>query len=87
MASGRESTCIRAMRYNCDTASPTSTRRLADRCFQLQQEKDRLDIFHKLFLVSRQGALHKAPLIPSNGPPRILDLGTGTGIWAIDMAE
>ena len=52
-----------------------------------QQEKDRMDIFHKLFLVSRKGALHKVPLMPNHGPPRILDLGTGTGIWAIDMAE
>ncbi|KAI9682341.1 MAG: Secondary metabolism regulator lae1 [Caeruleum heppii] len=53
-----------------------------------EQEKDRLDIFHKFFLVARDDMLHKAPLIPNNlGQTRILDLGTGTGIWAIDMAD
>jgi trans-aconitate methyltransferase len=29
--------------------------------------------------------LHLAPIKPD--PHKILDLGTGTGIWAIDMAE
>lgn len=52
-----------------------------------QQEKDRLDIFHKLFLVARKDELHRAPFVPNHSPPRILDLGTGTGIWAIEMAE
>ena len=46
-----------------------------------------MDIFHKLFLVARHDILHSAPLIPNQPPMRILDLGTGTGIWAIDMAE
>ena len=46
-----------------------------------------MDIFHKLFLVARNESLHQAPLIPNYDGPRILDLGTGTGIWAIDMAE
>ncbi|MCJ1253639.1 Secondary metabolism regulator lae1 [Lignoscripta atroalba] len=52
-----------------------------------EQEKDRMDIFHKLFLVARNESLHQAPLIPNYDGPRILDLGTGTGIWAIDMAD
>lgn len=30
------------------------------------------------------GKLHNAPL---KNPQRILDLGTGTGIWAIEMGE
>lgn len=30
------------------------------------------------------GNLHLAPLA---NPKRILDIGTGTGIWAIEMAE
>jgi len=53
-----------------------------------QAEMDRMDIYHKFFLVARREALHSTPFIPNydNGP-RILDLGTGTGIWAIDMAE
>ncbi|KAB2575618.1 Secondary metabolism regulator LAE1 [Lasiodiplodia theobromae] len=51
-----------------------------------EQEKDRMDIFHKLFLVARREALHQAPVVPAY-QPRILDLGCGTGIWAIDMAD
>lgn len=31
------------------------------------------------------GELHNAPINPS--PQNILDLGTGTGIWAMDIAE
>lgn len=30
------------------------------------------------------GKLHLAPI---KNPHRILDIGTGTGIWAIDMAD
>ncbi|CCX06764.1 S-adenosyl-L-methionine-dependent methyltransferase [Pyronema domesticum] len=52
-----------------------------------EQEADRLDIFHKLFLVARRGELHRARFRASDGPTRILDLGTGTGIWAIGMAD
>ncbi|KAI9835358.1 MAG: hypothetical protein M1837_003805 [Sclerophora amabilis] len=52
-----------------------------------QPEKDRMDIFHKFFQVARDERIHQAPLFPGHGPMRILDLGTGTGIWAIDMAE
>jgi ubiquinone/menaquinone biosynthesis C-methylase UbiE len=31
------------------------------------------------------GELHLAPI--GENPQRILDLGTGTGIWAIDMGD
>lgn len=51
-----------------------------------EPEKDRMDIYHKLFAVARRDMLHHAP-VPQHGESRILDLGTGTGIWAIDMAE
>lgn len=50
-----------------------------------------MDILHKLFLVARREKLHSAPVPLNNsahwGPTRILDLGCGTGIWTIDMAE
>ena len=49
-------------------------------------EKDRMDIYHKLFTVARRDQLHQAP-IPQHWEPRILDVGCGTGIWAIDMAD
>lgn len=31
------------------------------------------------------GKLHAAPI--DSGKQRILDIGTGTGIWAVDMAD
>lgn len=47
-----------------------------------------MDIYHKIMEVARRGKLHEAPIpVHSADPPRILDLGCGTGIWAIDMAE
>ncbi|KAB8228870.1 class I SAM-dependent methyltransferase [Aspergillus alliaceus] len=50
-----------------------------------EQEQDRLNIFHKLFTVARvSDRLIYAPY-PRNG--RFLDLGCGTGIWSIDMAN
>lgn len=53
-----------------------------------EAEKDRMDIYHQFFAVARRGQLHQAP-VPTqpNVQPRILDVGCGTGIWAIDMAE
>jgi SAM-dependent methyltransferase len=60
-----------------------------------EDEQDRLDMFHKLLSEARRGRLHSAPISSAastvNGPacegPRILDLGCGTGIWAIDIAK
>jgi ubiquinone/menaquinone biosynthesis C-methylase UbiE len=47
-----------------------------------------MDIYHKIFEVARRESLHSVPLYPNpHDPPRILDVGCGTGIWAIDMAE
>ena len=50
-----------------------------------QKESDRLDIMHKLTEVTLGGKLNLAP-VPSN-PQRILDIGTGTGIWAMEMGK
>jgi SAM-dependent methyltransferase len=51
-----------------------------------ETELERLDVFHKIFLVARKDVLHSAPLHNQHNP-RILDLGCGTGIWGIDMAD
>ncbi|KAJ5096733.1 Secondary metabolism regulator laeA [Penicillium angulare] len=50
-----------------------------------EEEQDRLDIFHKLMTVARASdGLIYAPH-PANS--RILDLGCGTGIWCIEVAN
>ncbi|KAL1987597.1 hypothetical protein VTN96DRAFT_3197 [Rasamsonia emersonii] len=51
-----------------------------------EQEQDRLDMFHHIFKLALGGKLFLAP-IQREGPLRILDIGTGTGIWAIEMAD
>jgi hypothetical protein len=47
-----------------------------------EQELDRLDMQHHMFKLINNGRLFLAPL---KGPKRILDIGTGTGIWPIEM--
>ncbi|KAJ5913420.1 hypothetical protein N7504_002303 [Penicillium tannophilum] len=49
-----------------------------------EEEQDRMDLAHHIWLVLLKGELYKAPV---KNPQKILDLGTGTGIWAIDIAE
>jgi methylase of polypeptide subunit release factors len=44
-----------------------------------------MDLNHEILLQLLQGELHKSPI--GKTPERILDVGTGTGVWAIDMAE
>ncbi|KAI1435540.1 methyltransferase LaeA [Xylaria sp. CBS 124048] len=53
-------------------------------------ECDRLDIMHKFFLVVAQSTGTLLDSLPSNKlpiQPKVLDLGCGTGIWAIDIAD
>ncbi|PVI02860.1 S-adenosyl-L-methionine-dependent methyltransferase [Periconia macrospinosa] len=50
-----------------------------------EEENDRLDLFHHIQTLRLGGELHLAPIGPE--PGRILDVGTGTGIWAIDMGD
>ena len=49
-----------------------------------EDELDRMDLEHEIFLMLLDNRLHLAPL---TSPQRILDVGTGTGIWAIQMAD
>jgi ubiquinone/menaquinone biosynthesis C-methylase UbiE len=44
----------------------------------------RLDLHHEMMRLLWNDKLHESPL---DKPHRILDIGTGTGIWAIDMAD
>jgi len=48
-------------------------------------EQDRLDLKHHVFKLILGGKLLLAPIDPN--PQRILDIGTGTGIWAIEAAD
>jgi len=41
-------------------------------------------MYHEVLLLLLDRKLHQAPL---KNPQRIMDVGTGTGIWAIDMAD
>ncbi|KAJ5707343.1 hypothetical protein N7488_007144 [Penicillium malachiteum] len=49
-----------------------------------EEEQDRMDLAHHIWLMLMRGELYKAPI---RDPRKILDLGTGTGIWALDIAE
>jgi methylase of polypeptide subunit release factors len=44
-----------------------------------------MDLVHHEYSLLLEGKLHLAPVDPN--AQRVLDLGTGTGIWAIDFAE
>ncbi|OBS25028.1 hypothetical protein FPOA_05564 [Fusarium poae] len=52
-------------------------------------EQDRLDFQHSLCLLAFDNQLHLAPIYQEGSIPvrRVLDVGTGTGIWAIDFAD
>ena len=50
-----------------------------------EQEQDRNDLQHAKFMLLLGARLHLAPI--SDEPQKILDLGTGSGIWSIDMAD
>ncbi|KAK8085652.1 hypothetical protein PG997_006923 [Apiospora hydei] len=47
-------------------------------------EQDRLDLQHQAFKVLLEDRLYLAPI---REPQRVLDIGTGTGIWAIDFGS
>ncbi|KAF6822500.1 methyltransferase domain-containing protein [Colletotrichum musicola] len=47
-------------------------------------EQEREDMKHSMVVTLCGGKLHGAPL---ENPRKIIDVGTGTGIWAIDMGD
>ncbi|KFA80434.1 hypothetical protein S40288_07047 [Stachybotrys chartarum IBT 40288] len=51
-----------------------------------EEERCRLDLFHRIVLEAQGNNLFRSSLDVTK-PLRVLDLGTGTGIWAIQMAE
>ena len=49
-----------------------------------EAEQDRLDMQHHSFLLVSRGELYRAPLTKVE---RALDVGCGTGKWAMDFAD
>lgn len=49
-----------------------------------EQEQERLDVKYAAIHLTYGNKLYFAPL---EDPQNALDVGTGTGIWAIDFAE
>ncbi len=48
-------------------------------------EQNRLDMDHEVARLLCQGRLALAPV--GLGLQKVLDIGTGTGVWALDFAE
>lgn len=49
-----------------------------------EQELDRMDMQHHMLRLVNHGRLYFAPV---QRPKRILDIGTGSGIWAIEIGK
>ncbi len=47
--------------------------------------QENLDLYHHIFTMMLGGRLYLAPIAKDS--QRVLDLGTGTGIWAMDFAD
>ncbi|KAK3943255.1 S-adenosyl-L-methionine-dependent methyltransferase [Diplogelasinospora grovesii] len=50
-----------------------------------ETQNNSLDMLHHMVYLAYGNRLFQAPI--GNSPSRVLDIGTGTGIWAIDFAD
>jgi ubiquinone/menaquinone biosynthesis C-methylase UbiE len=50
-----------------------------------ERQNEGLDLTHHMLALALDGKLHFAPI--GDNPQRVVDIGTGTGIWAIDFAD
>jgi SAM-dependent methyltransferase len=50
-----------------------------------ETQNEGLDIIHNVLLMALNNELYLAPI--GNDPGKVLDVGTGTGIWAVDFAD
>ncbi|OAA43969.1 methyltransferase domain-containing protein [Beauveria brongniartii RCEF 3172] len=50
-----------------------------------EAEQNREDMLHTMMMESTDGRLFYAPLGPN--PQKVIDLGTGTGLWAIEFGD
>lgn len=50
-----------------------------------ERQNNQLDIAHHLYRLTLNGRLYIAPI--GESPRMVLDIGTGTGIWAMDFAD
>lgn len=55
----------------------------------MQEERERLDKLNQFFFLVRGRKAFSCPARrgAQDSPTSVLDLGTGTGIWAIQVAE
>ena len=49
-----------------------------------ETENNRMDMIHEMCLVLLRQKLYLAPI---KSPKRVIDLGTGTGMWAVDFGK
>ncbi|KAI1101772.1 S-adenosyl-L-methionine-dependent methyltransferase [Jackrogersella minutella] len=49
-----------------------------------KQEQERMNLQHEISVEVHDGELHLCPVIK---PSRVLDVGTGTGVWAVEYAR
>jgi SAM-dependent methyltransferase len=50
-----------------------------------EKQENQLDIEHHLYRLILGGQLYLAPI--GENPRKVLDIGTGTGIWAVEFAD